>query len=106
MGPICYAETSVGIYHYLLRNNPEERTSQTSSRPAVWDLRRTSSNGNGVSPVTLVLLYQCHSVGHHLPIFKCTATLNIRTSGRCQGGLPTKVMLFLEVGCSYWPTTA
>jgi len=28
MGPIGCSETSVRIYHYSLRNNPEERSSQ------------------------------------------------------------------------------
>ena len=28
MGPICCPETSVRIFHYSLRNNPEERSSQ------------------------------------------------------------------------------
>jgi hypothetical protein len=31
-------------------------------------------------------------------IFNFKTTLNIRASGRGLGGLPTKVMLFLEVG--------
>ena len=30
----------------------------------MWDLRRTSSTGKGVSPTTLVLPYQYHSIGH------------------------------------------
>ena len=100
MGPIGYAQTSVRDYHCSLRNDPEERTSQTSSRPAKWDLRRNNSTGKGDSPVTLVLPYQCHSIGYPFALSSFTSTLSIRTSGRCQRGLPTQVMLFLEVGDS------
>jgi hypothetical protein len=48
MGPIGCPETSARIYHYMLRNNPEERRSQTTPTFCISVLIRSADEKESI----------------------------------------------------------
>jgi len=66
MGPIGCPENSVSNYYYMLRNNPEERSSQ---------LLRGGSMKSGIRPTLLGCVFTALPVSILLSVVKSTITV-------------------------------